>query len=1522
MGFTQRLLLSLLCLWPALAQARVQITAGNGIVFDFEDTGGGELRGPAALNGWPQLCVRVCQDCDTPCAVGETYNAAGVASTPELAALQRVTAPVALAGLTVQRKIYVGPLNNPALANGFIRYLDLLTNPGAEPITVAVRLGTSGAGNARVGHGVESTIWRTQDDDASLEATDRWFLVDDALAEGGVQSLSVLVHGAGAQQPPSRVEQGFPIQGADALAWDFREVTVPPGETLTFLTVLVVEPRRVDALAEIAQMLTMSSELLFGLTDQDRAAVFNFDIDPANPSPVADAGGPYNANENDQVQLSAARSVDPEDALALTYAWDLDGDGEFDDSNDPNAIVRFSDDGTYQLQVQVTDPLGKSDIDTARVQIRNVAPIISAVQTDSPIDEGEDLTVDIIVLEPGADALVFDFDWNGDGQDDELAVGSNRVTHRYFEDGTYDVRVRVTDDDGGQNESTFRVVVQNVAPRVFDVVTNAPQLEGSLVSIQIVAQDPGLDPVTFSWDFEGDGVWDEEGVDLDRVEHVYPDNGQYSVRVRLRDDDGAETIDEILIPVINASPTIVAVRNNGPVFEGSPARITVEATDPGTDTITYSFDLDNDGAFEVADQLEAERTHVFRDDGRFLVGVRVRDEDNGRSLGNTTVEVRNADPVGRLVLPDFVDEGQRFDVTVEATDPGDDVLRYDWDLDGDGIYDIEDTNLTTVANVVQNEGNYVVTCRVRDGDGGVLVLSGPVFVRNVEPIAQVIVDGPVDEGRETRVRCEALDAGADNLTYAFDFEDDGIIDIEGLQIGDIPHAWADQGSYIVRCIVDDGRTLSSFFERVEVANVAPTVALASDSPQNEGGSTLLTVNVFDPGDDTLTFSWDLDGDGITEVSGEPEFERVLPALDNGATVVTLIVRDEDGGESQAQTRVVVRNVPPTIPEIAIALTATEGEPFNYVVPAEDPAGPADPLTFQLLDPPAGVEIDPVIGLVLWVPNYENYLASPVRLRVQVDDGDGGLDNHEFSVDVYPRDVDQDNLPDTWESAQCEDGTPCLDADADDDGDGLSNLQEFERGTDPNDYDGPPEPAPIAPADGQNLMVAIPALEIDPNDGETPNPDLSFEFVIYNDLEATQVTLSSGVVPRGEGETVVWSPPQGVLFEDQTYWWHARAILGDTRSPWTPIWEFTINETNVPPETPRLRSPSDGSTLMVANPVLECEPVIDADGDEVVYRFRIYRRTGEIFSNGEGAIGEDGFVRFVIRESLAEDATFLWDVVAVDRPRNELSEPSERWSFTVNGMNAAPTAPTFLEPSVGGLLAANTPTLRVGGSTDPDGPTLSYFVRVRNVDASSGMVVGDPVVSSDALTPDEAGEATWTPTLALSENENYAFEAWANDGLVDSPITTLSVFVSGEDEPPPAPRLSAPGDGAVVVQEEGNIVYLTWDAVLDPEGANVRYIVRLCDVDGDCAELEPVPDVARTLTDTLQGTTYSWKVKAVDETGNEGPYSDEWSFTVANSGGSTPAAGCGCRTNGNTPTPGWLIAGLAALVLRRRRSLRH
>ena len=51
-----------------------------------------------------------------------------------------------------------------------------------------------------------------------------------------------------------------------------------------------------------------------------------------NQPPVADAGGPYTTDEGTDVILTAAGSSDPDPGDTLTYEWDLDNDGLFDDS--------------------------------------------------------------------------------------------------------------------------------------------------------------------------------------------------------------------------------------------------------------------------------------------------------------------------------------------------------------------------------------------------------------------------------------------------------------------------------------------------------------------------------------------------------------------------------------------------------------------------------------------------------------------------------------------------------------------------------------------------------------------------------------------------------------------------------------------------------------------------------------------------------------------------------------------------------------------------------------------------------------------------------------------------------------------------------------------------------------------------------------------------------------------------------------------------------------------------------------
>ena len=53
----------------------------------------------------------------------------------------------------------------------------------------------------------------------------------------------------------------------------------------------------------------------------------------ANMAPVADAGGPYFLTAGDKLYLDAQMSYDPDGGPSwLTYQWDLDNDGEFDDA--------------------------------------------------------------------------------------------------------------------------------------------------------------------------------------------------------------------------------------------------------------------------------------------------------------------------------------------------------------------------------------------------------------------------------------------------------------------------------------------------------------------------------------------------------------------------------------------------------------------------------------------------------------------------------------------------------------------------------------------------------------------------------------------------------------------------------------------------------------------------------------------------------------------------------------------------------------------------------------------------------------------------------------------------------------------------------------------------------------------------------------------------------------------------------------------------------------------------------------
>jgi protocatechuate 3,4-dioxygenase beta subunit len=84
--------------------------------------------------------------------------------------------------------------------------------------------------------------------------------------------------------------------------------------------------------------------------------------------PSAEAGGPYTTAWGADLRLDGSGSSDPDNTI-VSYAWDLDGDGQYDDAAGATPATAFHQTGTFLVGLQVTDESGLTDTDTALVTV-------------------------------------------------------------------------------------------------------------------------------------------------------------------------------------------------------------------------------------------------------------------------------------------------------------------------------------------------------------------------------------------------------------------------------------------------------------------------------------------------------------------------------------------------------------------------------------------------------------------------------------------------------------------------------------------------------------------------------------------------------------------------------------------------------------------------------------------------------------------------------------------------------------------------------------------------------------------------------------------------------------------------------------------------------------------------------------------------------------------------------------------------------------------------------------------------
>ena len=286
------------------------------------------------------------------------------------------------------------------------------------------------------------------------------------------------------------------------------------------------------------------------------------------------------------------------------------------------------------------------------------------------------------------DGTVQQYQWSIDG----TVVGSGpTLDHVFADNGTYQVRLVVTDNGGASDVTTSSVSVSNVAPSI-GALTGGTVNEGSAFTAAGSFVDPGDDSWNATVDYgDGSGVQPltlaGKGFSL---AHSYANNGSYTITVTVTETDaeGASGSQSTTVTVTNVAP-VVATFDGATILRGETYASSGTFADPGADVWTATVNY-GDGSGASALTLTGNAfalQHTYSLVGVQTVTVTVSDADGGSGTRTAQVTVLSsgqattalASMVSALASSGSMEEGDakwlanKLDVTGKELARGNDV---------------------------------------------------------------------------------------------------------------------------------------------------------------------------------------------------------------------------------------------------------------------------------------------------------------------------------------------------------------------------------------------------------------------------------------------------------------------------------------------------------------------------------------------------------------------------------------------------------------------------------------------------------------------------------------------------------------------------------------------------------------------------------------------------------------------------------------------------------------------------------
>jgi len=362
----------------------------------------------------------------------------------------------------------------------------------------------------------------------------------------------------------------------------------------------------------------------------------------------AEAGNNMSVEVDTDISFDgSASTVNGTREESMEYRWEF-GDGQSTEwSNETTVIHRFVSGGnfTVELNVRYQDAIGS---DTLTVNVHNPAPTSVFAGGGGTYDEDQEITFSSSARDNPSDLDDLEYRWEfGDGTMSAWSTDST-ATHSYSESSPdpYTVTLTVRDSQGGQSRAFTQITIRNIVPICEIIGIGNVEMDGGEVTVEEdelvtlsarVEDSPSdMDGLRYDWDL-GEGFSNLPTSVADTT-FSFGKSGKETIRLRVIDDDGAESTTSVKLVIKNAAPVAKITINSDSfqvgdqvVLDGSRSTDTPTDLDDG---LGYRWNLG-------PDTLEGERvTYAYDAPGEYTISLTVIDNDgefSTRSIGISVV---------------------------------------------------------------------------------------------------------------------------------------------------------------------------------------------------------------------------------------------------------------------------------------------------------------------------------------------------------------------------------------------------------------------------------------------------------------------------------------------------------------------------------------------------------------------------------------------------------------------------------------------------------------------------------------------------------------------------------------------------------------------------------------------------------------------------------------------------------------------------------------------------------------------